>query len=224
MKLILHQRVFVIIIASILSFLFLISTLLVTIFIRRKTAAVQFNKNDPISKTSPEMLKPDVKGTLRVLAELHEQHNWVGPDEPGASDCPKGTYRGDNGGLGEATDKWDFENDMGCIPCPKGTYGASTGMTSSSCTFPCPKGTYGPRAGLTSEDECAKCPPGTFGFETGLTDPTCSGSCPSGTYSKEWGLASSAECKDCPTNYRGWQCRALWKSMNVVKTASSDGR
>jgi len=168
-----------------------------------------------------EVPKERARFTMRAPAEVHTKHTWKGPEEPAAIDCPKGKYRGENDGLGTSTTNWEFTNDMGCIDCPRGRYGSSTGLTSSSCTFPCPKGRYGYRAGATSEDDCWHCPPGTYGSKTGLTEATCSGSCPSGKYSNEWGLTLVSDCEDCPVEYRGWQCRSLWKIIDV-KTTSSD--
>eukprot|EP00638_Chattonella_subsalsa_P007152 CAMPEP_0117737522 /NCGR_PEP_ID=MMETSP0947-20121206/2585_1 /TAXON_ID=44440 /ORGANISM="Chattonella subsalsa, Strain CCMP2191" /LENGTH=193 /DNA_ID=CAMNT_0005553039 /DNA_START=96 /DNA_END=674 /DNA_ORIENTATION=+ len=142
-------------------------------------------QNQPQGKYSG--FKRIQQGSMRELAaDLNPEHIWEGPEEPAASDCPKGRYRGNNKGTGEATTNWDFETAMGCILCPRGKYGATTGLTSAACTFPCPKGRYGYRAGATSEDDCWHCPPGTYGSSTGLTDATCSGSCPVGKYSKEW--------------------------------------
>eukprot|EP00640_Fibrocapsa_japonica_P004950 CAMPEP_0113934972 /NCGR_PEP_ID=MMETSP1339-20121228/2223_1 /TAXON_ID=94617 /ORGANISM="Fibrocapsa japonica" /LENGTH=210 /DNA_ID=CAMNT_0000936977 /DNA_START=73 /DNA_END=705 /DNA_ORIENTATION=+ /assembly_acc=CAM_ASM_000762 len=148
-------------------------------------------------------------------APVRAHHSWVGPAEPVSTACPKGRYRGQNPGLGLMLDTFQHETSLGCIPCPRGKYGSVAGLTSATCSGECPKGRFGHMPGAINAEECAQCPPGTYGAEAGLVTPACSGSCPKGKYSDQWGLTEKARCEHCKVEYRGWQCRNLWKTISV---------
>lgn len=48
----------------------------------------------------------------------------------------------------------------GCQDCPRGRYGATTGLTSQTCSAECPLGRYRDVTGGKSVDDCSACPPG----------------------------------------------------------------
>jgi len=93
-------------------------------------------------------------------------------------------------------------------PCPGGRYGATSGLTSSTCTglcdpgyicppgsvvgyaIPCPMGTYCERGSAVA----TTCPAGYYcGYETG--SPTA---CPTGTYNTSKGKGELTDCLPCP--------------------------
>ena len=149
----------------------------------------------------------------RLIAGYGEHVSWFNGESlvtsatgnvPAIS-CPVGKYRP------TATSDNNFQRlvgfrSEGCTDCPRGRYGATTGLTSQSCSAECPLGRYRDRTGATSEDDCFMCPPGVYGSRRGLTTQVCSGFCPSGRYSNVWGLTTSTDCIACPEGYRGWQC------------------
>ena len=63
---------------------------------------------------------------------------------------------------------------------PSGLFGATSGLSSASCSGPCPRGTYSLGGAVT----CTACPASTYGDSVALSSPACSGSCfaPSGKY------------------------------------------
>jgi hypothetical protein len=84
--------------------------------------------------------------------------------------CPVGTYQ-------------DATGQLSCDVCPAGYYGATTGLTTSTCTGLCDAGYYGSAESIRTDSTCTgECDAGYYGATAGLTTSTCTGECAAGYY------------------------------------------
>ena len=103
--------------------------------------------------------------------------------------CPRGRYAVGTGSLNACPGTCPtgrFGPNIGatsvdeCFECPQGTYGASSGLTTATCTSRCEAGKFSRTFGARSENNCLDCPVGYRGQQCNFSGERKTGTPPSG--------------------------------------------
>lgn len=136
----------------------------------------------------------DVYATAPVVMTLINACDvgyYMRMDFTGCDACPTGRYRDLKGGVAPAS--------TACFSCPAGRYGATTGLSTSSCSGLCTAGYYC-RLGSASATQY-RCAGGYYGSNQGNSDAACDGVCAAGYYCPSG--STSATQYACPAGRWG---------------------